>query len=669
MSKALQLTLDRALPHLHLIAIGTILLLGSSWCKLRVPRAIGEFMDTLKTDAFDDSRANMSTENHGAVLEEDSHDSLLPFKIEFGAQVYDAVMLVALMTAGSMAGALHRILMGIVGDRVSASTRKDIFSCLVNTDMMYLDGKPVGALMARLDHDVNEVTVAVCQYFPEVLRNIATIIGGLITMGMISIELTCYAIVMGPLVGLLSAQIGIRVRAMEHEVMDKKTDASSIANEAFAGVRCIKTFGQEEAFCHRFAQHLEKARALSTRAKIFREVWKGSVLVFASGAVAVALVRGGAAVRSHSLLVGDLFSFVLYAIAVSTAASDSFSDYGKLVVSVSRAARTLEIISTNGGDGDGQNDACNDASKAMCRGTAQPQSFDIALRNVTFSYGFDPADDPIGGGLSVDRASQDCVTEQPRAQHPTVAAPNVLHSVSVTMAPGCVTALVGASGSGKSTLVQLLLRLYTPQHGSIAIGGCDLEDIDPAWLRRHVAVVEQGPVLFSGTFLQNIAFGHEATLGFGESSEAGDVASREQFLQDATRAAKLANAHEFILAKGGYDSPISERGANLSGGQRQRIAIARALMRNPSIILLDEATSALDAESAKSVQLALTTCMAGRTAVVVAHKLDTVRNADQILVMSEGKIVERGTHETLVGRKDGVYRRLLAAMDDNTSNT
>jgi ATP-binding cassette subfamily B protein len=416
-----------------------------------------------------------------------------------------------------------------------------------------------------------------------------------------SVKLTALALVGIPLVLLPIALLGRRVRALSRAVQDRVADVSSHVDETLHEIRTVQAFAHEKVESLTFGERVETVFQVAIQRSGTLAILVATVIVLAFGSVGVLLWVGAHDVFAGRLSAGSLTAFIFYAVLVANATFVIAEVYGELQRAAGASERLLELLATES----------KIKAPANARALPPPQGR-IAFENVTFHY----------------------------PSRPSSAA---LESFDLRVEPGEVVALVGPSGAGKTTVFQLLLRFYDPAAGRVMIDGVDARDADPQELRRRVAVVAQEPVIFAASVADNVRYGRP---------EAGE--------EEVRSALEMANALEFVqrLPKG-IASELGERGVKLSGGQRQRIAIARSILADRAILLLDEATSSLDAESEKAVQLALQRLMRGRTTLVIAHRLATVKSSNRIVVMDQGRIVSTGNHASLVAQ-DGLYARLAA---------
>lgn len=505
-------------------------------------------------------------------------------------------VVVLVLIKGAFSYARH-YLMAFTGQRVVVRLRNQLYEQLQRMSLSFHESHRTGELLARITNDVGLIQASISSGLADLLYQSLYLAGVLAALFYLHWRLALLTLTIFPLAAFVVARAGERIRGVSRRVQEKVADLTAVLHENLAGIRVIKAFTMEEREAARFAGENEAS---------FRAVMRSEQALAALGplieqifTVALALViwYGGAEVIKGRLEASELLTFfTLIAMAGSplTALTNTFSGFQQALTASERVFQVL----------DAEPDI-KDAPEA----TALPRlSGRVEFRDVTFAY---------------------------REGQP------VLSHVNLDVQPGEVVALVGPSGAGKTSLVNLIPRFYDPTEGQILVDGHDLRTVTAASLRSQIGLVPQETLLFSVSIRENIAYGRPG-------------ATEEEIVA----AAKAANAHDFITAlPNGYDTLVGERGATLSGGQRQRIAIARAILRDPRILILDEATSALDTESERLIQEALERLMKGRTTFVIAHRLSTIQNAHRIVVLAEGEIREQGTHQELLLR-GGLYRRL-----------
>jgi len=512
------------------------------------------------------------------------------------------LLLVALMLVQAGFNFLRTYSLGRVGESVVADLRKKVFGHLLDLDVPFFTSRQTGELVSRLTADVATVQSAVSQALAQVVNQGITLLGGLVLLFVLEPRLTLVMLAVVPPVVVAGAVFGRGLRRVSAEFQDRLAAASAAAEEAIGGVRVVKAFGAEDAERRRYASGIDAAFEAALRRVRLRALFVPAVLLCAFAGLGVVLWYGGRLALAGQLSPGDLVAFLLLTMFVAGSLGTFTGLWAQLQEASGASKRVFELL-------DARPELPVDPRPVRLGGVRGA----VALEEVSFTY-------------------------------PGRATP-ALDRVSLAAEPGSVVAVVGPSGAGKSTLLSLLMRFADPDAGAVTLDGVDLRRLDPAELRSHLAYVPQETVLFSGTVADNLRLA---------KPDATDAELRA--------AAEAADAHEFISAlPQGYDTPVGERGVRLSGGQRQRIAIARALLRDPRVLLLDEATSSLDGESEAAVQRALARLMAGRTTVVVAHRLATVANADRIYVLHDGRVVDVGAHGELMAR-GGLYRDLFATQ-------
>ena len=488
----------------------------------------------------------------------------------------------------------------VLGERVLTDIRRAVFDHLMTLDSTFFDTHRVGELTSRLNGDVATIRGAVGFTLASAMRGVVTLLGSVTLMFLTSPYLAIAVVIIVPALTIPIIMIGRRLRQMSRKAQDAIAEMSAMATEALGATKTIKSFSQEPEQSRQYGLRAEESYEAETTRVVARAFLVGFVMFVATAALVVLVWWGAKAVIDGQVTGGQLAQFMIYAFMASNALS-SLSELAGTIQSVTGATeRLVEILDTRSALGQ---------PDEPLEFPVPPQGV-LAFEGVDFSY--------------LTRKGE-----------------SVLQGVSFAVRQGEKVALVGPSGAGKSTIFALAQRFYDVTGGRVTVDGLDVRQVDQAALRRHFAYVEQEPTIFAGTIAENIRFGRP----------------------DATRAEVLAAAKDALVddfvvtLEQGYDSIVGERGIMLSGGQKQRLAIARALLKDAPILLLDEATSALDAESERLVHIAFERLMEGRTTLVIAHRLATIRDADRILVLDKGRLIDEGTHDELV-KKGGRYAQL-----------
>jgi len=489
-----------------------------------------------------------------------------------------------------------------LGERVTADLRREVFDHLLALPPGYFEVMRTGEVISRLTNDTTMLETVIGSSASMAIRNVLLMIGGLVMLALTSAKLTFGVLIGVPLTIVPIILFGRRVRKLARASQDRVGDVGAYVDEALHEIRTVQAYGHEAEDRRQFGQRVENAFATARQRIRQRAFLVATVILLVFGAVGVILWIGGHDVLAGRISAGQLSAFVFYAVIVASAVGAISEVVGDLQRAAGATERLFELLEV---DSDIKAPAHPVALPAPARGI-------VAFRDVTFHY---------------------------PSRRDTAA----LEDFSLDVAAGEKVALVGPSGAGKTTVFQLLLRFYDPERGAVTIDGVDLKAADPAAVRDHLAVVPQDPVIFATSVLENVRYGRPS------ATEA-----------EVRAACDAAYATEFIeRIPDGFGSYLGERGVRLSGGQRQRIAIARAILADRPVLLLDEATSALDAESERMVQLALERLMAGRTVLIIAHRLATVRHADRIAVMERGRIIATGSHDQLT-QSNPLYARLAA---------
>ncbi|MEX1297045.1 MAG: ABC transporter ATP-binding protein [Candidatus Limnocylindrales bacterium] len=568
-------------PHLRLFAVAVVALLVSTGFGLLLPLVIGGLVN------------EVVTAGDAAGL-----DQIL-------------LMLVGITLVLAVAGFAQTWSLGVIGERIVARLRAQVFDRLVTLELDFYVKRRVGELISRLSSDVTQVRMMLTQTLTSLLSSLLSLVGSIVVLFLLSPDLLVVILVLAPAMVGIAIVFARPLRRLSTRVQDSIAASTTTAEEALSGIRVVKSFGREEWERHRYGQDLRGVVSMATRLVTYRGLFGSMMLILGFGTLIVLLWFTGHRVIDGTISLGALTSFLLYGITIGTSLSTIAGIYGQFQEGAGAVVRVFEIIDERPTirDTDGA------AEIEQVRGA-------VSFEGVTFGYD---------------------------AERP------VLRDISLDIAPGEVLAVVGPSGAGKTTFCNLIPRLWDVTDGRVLVDGLDVRDQRLRSLRQAVSLVPQDAAIFGGTVEENIRYGR---------LEASD--------EELEAAARAANAHDFISQlPDGYQTVVGDRGTRLSGGQRQRVAIARAILKDAPILILDEATSSLDNESERLVQDALARLMVGRTTVVVAHRLSTIRAADRIAVLDDGWLLELGSHAELIAA-DGLYAhlwRLQASERPTTDRT
>ncbi|MEO8148023.1 MAG: ABC transporter transmembrane domain-containing protein [Bacteroidia bacterium] len=489
-----------------------------------------------------------------------------------------------------------------VGEKSLADMRRDVYKKLLSMPMTFFTEKRVGELSSRISSDLSQIQDAISFTLAEFLRGIFTLIIGLVFIFWISAKLAFIMLSVVPIIAILAVVIGKYIRKMSSKAQDQLAESGTIVQETFQGISIVKAFTSEFFEVSRYTKSVLSVVETAIRNARYRGAFVSFMIFSVFGTIAYVMWCGANMIKAGELTTGMLTMFVIFSVFVGGTFAGFADMFSQLQKTLGATQSVRDILRSEGEDVDMKNEP------------VLPQyhlNGNVRFQNVAFSY---PSRSDVA----------------------------VLKDVTLTVNAGEQIAIVGPSGAGKSTIASLLLRFYEPQSGNLFFDDRNATEFPLSQLRKQAAFVPQDVILFGGSIKENIAYGKP-------------YASDAEIIDAATK----AHADEFINRfPEGYETIVGERGIKLSGGQRQRIAIARAILKNPAILILDEATSSLDSESEQLVQDALEQLMKNRTSFVIAHRLSTIRNADKIVVLDKGIIVETGTHEELLANSTGLYRRL-----------
>ncbi len=545
---------------------------------------------------FGSSLANLAFPKLVGDLVNSGNDGLLIENINRIALILAAILIVQAVFS------YFRIVLFVnVTEKSLAFLRRDTYNHLIKLPLKFFEQRRVGELNSRISSDISLLQETLTSTLAEFLRQIIIIVGGISWLAIISPKLTLFMLSILPGAMLLARVFGRFIRKFSKDVQNQVAESNTIVEETLQGIQSVKAFTNEFFEMTRYAKRTEEIAEIGMKSGKYRGAFSSFIILGLFGAIVAVIWKGSTYVALGELDAGELFSFVLYSVFVGGSIGGLATVYANIQKFIGATENLFEIF-------DVEEEAITRINKLEDKYLLTGA---IRLRNLTFSYPTRPDD-------------------------------LVLNNVSVEITANQLIALVGPSGAGKTTLASLILHLHHPPKAQLFFDDKDCHDISLSVLRSQIALVPQDIFLFGGSIRENIAYG---------KTNASD--------NEVFEAARQANAMEFIdRFPEKMETIVGERGTQLSGGQRQRIAIARAVLNNPKILILDEATSSLDSESERLVQDALEKLMKGRTSIVIAHRLATIRKADQILVLEHGKLVEKGTHKQLIKLPDGIYKKL-----------
>jgi ATP-binding cassette subfamily B protein len=522
---------------------------------------------------------------------------------------YAALVMTAIFLVQGVAIALRSYLFTVAGERIVTHLRRDLYARILQQEIGFFDQRRTGELINRLASDTTVLQNTVSVNISMGLRYLASVLGTLALLLYTSPILTLLMILVVPPVAFGAVYFGRIIRRLSRDAQDALARSTEVAEETISGIRTVRVYSHESREVERYSEANQEAFEVARKRALANAQFAGAASFAAYSAIAVVLWYGGHMVIAGQMKLAQLTTFVLYTLMMAFSLGALGSLWGDFMRASGAGERVFALL-----DRVPLIPVAEGKSLPAIRG-------EIQFEGVSFAY-------------------------------PSRPDTEVLHHLNLTLREGEVVALVGPSGGGKSTIASLMTRLYDPKDGAILLDGCDLRELDPSWLRSQIGVVEQDPMLFSTTIAENIRYGRTTAT-----------------LQEIEEAARAANAHDFIVGfPKSYDTEVGERGVQLSGGQKQRIAIARAVLKDPRLLILDEATSALDAESESLVKEALERLMKGRTTLIIAHRLATVKHAHRVLVIAGGQIVQAGDHQTLFAQ-EGIYRRLIQKQFLETPDT
>jgi len=518
-----------------------------------------------------------------------------------GKMNYVALLLGVVLILNAIFSYFRVVLFNNVTEKALAFLRRDTYNHLIRLPLKFFEQHRVGELNSRISADITLLQETMTTTLAELIRQLIIIIGGITLLAITSIKLTLFMLVILPPTMIFARLFGKYIRKISKEVQSEVAKSNTVVEETLQGIQSVKAYTNEFFEMSRYRKKTESIAEMGMRSGKYRGAFASFIILGLFGALAAVIWKGSAMLAKGELVPGDLFSFVIYSAFVGGTIGGLASVFTSIQKFLGATEELFALFNENE----------EELTEVIHIEPAHELQGQISFKGLSFAY-------------------------------PMRKDELVLRDINIDISSNQLIALVGPSGAGKSTIASLLLKLHNPTNGKIFFDGREQDHFPLSAIRKQIALVPQDIFLFGGSIRENIAY--------------GKTNATEEEIYDA---ALKANAMEFIdRFPGKLDTIVGERGTQLSGGQRQRIAIARAVLKNPKILILDEATSSLDSESERLVQDALEKLMTGRTSIVIAHRLSTIRNADQIFVMDKGSLAEMGTHEELIQVSDGIYRNL-----------
>jgi ABC-type multidrug transport system fused ATPase/permease subunit len=517
------------------------------------------------------------------------------------------LILIAIFLANAVFSYFRIYLFAIVTERTLALLRQTTYSHLIKLPMVFFSSRRIGELNSRVSADVALLQETFTSTLAQFIRQVVTIVGGIALLTIISFKLTLFMLAFVPVIAIITRFFGSYIRQLSKDAQNKVAESNTIVEETLQAIANVKAFANESFEIFRYRKKTDEVVDVALKGAKWRGLFVSFIFFALFGSVVGVIWYGVYLVnQGEGMTSGDLFKFVLYTVFIAGSISGMADLYSQLQKAIGATENLMDILDEN------PEVISDDSERPSTRLDGE-----VVFKDVSFSY-------------------------------PTRKDVTVLRNISFIVTKGEKIALVGPSGAGKSTIAGLLLRFYKPDSGQILIDNKDILDYNLTGLRNNMAIVPQEVLLFGGSIRENIEYGKPG-------------ATEDEIL----KAAEKANALEFINSfPEKLETIVGDRGIQLSGGQRQRIAIARAILKDPSILILDEATSSLDSESERLVQEALVKLMQGRTSIIIAHRLSTIRNADKIIVIDRGIVKESGNHETLMKNEGGIYKNLTSLQID-----